>query len=99
VPDATCGSPSSLDEVVEPARELAAALRETGARSATIGPRTLTRRGAPAVLSVLEGARAREDLPPPRVVNDVALRLQQGEIVGLLGRTGAGRHTFYMIAG
>jgi lipopolysaccharide export system ATP-binding protein len=35
-----------------------------------------------------------------RVVNDVALRLQQGEIVGLLGPNGAGKTTtFYMIVG
>jgi lipopolysaccharide export system ATP-binding protein len=35
-----------------------------------------------------------------KVVNDVALRLQQGEIVGLLGPNGAGKTTtFYMITG
>ena len=35
-----------------------------------------------------------------RVVNDVALRLQQGEIVGLLGPNGAGKTTtFYMLVG
>ncbi len=35
-----------------------------------------------------------------KVVNDVALRLQQGEIVGLLGPNGAGKTTvFYMIVG
>jgi lipopolysaccharide export system ATP-binding protein len=35
-----------------------------------------------------------------RVVNDVALHLQQGEIVGLLGPNGAGKTTtFYMIVG
>jgi lipopolysaccharide export system ATP-binding protein len=35
-----------------------------------------------------------------RVVNDVALNLQQGEIVGLLGPNGAGKTTtFYMIVG
>ncbi|MGQ0712412.1 MAG: LPS export ABC transporter ATP-binding protein [Gemmatimonadaceae bacterium] len=35
-----------------------------------------------------------------RVVNEVALRLQQGEIVGLLGPNGAGKTTtFYMIVG
>ena len=46
------------------------------------------------------GAGAGEDLPAARVVNDVALRLQQGEIVGLLGPNGAGKTTtFYMIVG
>ena len=35
-----------------------------------------------------------------RVVNDVALQLRQGEIVGLLGANGAGKTTtFYMIVG
>jgi lipopolysaccharide export system ATP-binding protein len=35
-----------------------------------------------------------------KVVNDVALKLQQGEIVGLLGPNGAGKTTtFYMIVG
>ncbi|MCE2902661.1 MAG: LPS export ABC transporter ATP-binding protein [Gemmatimonas sp.] len=35
-----------------------------------------------------------------RVVNDVALRVQQGEIVGLLGPNGAGKTTtFYMLVG
>ena len=35
-----------------------------------------------------------------KVVNDVALQLQQGEIVGLLGPNGAGKTTtFYMIVG
>lgn len=35
-----------------------------------------------------------------RVVNDVALQLKQGEIVGLLGPNGAGKTTtFYMIVG
>ncbi|MDQ3697324.1 MAG: LPS export ABC transporter ATP-binding protein [Gemmatimonadota bacterium] len=35
-----------------------------------------------------------------KVVNDVALRLDQGEIVGLLGPNGAGKTTtFYMIVG
>ena len=35
-----------------------------------------------------------------RVVNDVAVRVQQGEIVGLLGPNGAGKTTtFYMLVG
>lgn len=35
-----------------------------------------------------------------RVVNDVALKVQQGEIVGLLGPNGAGKTTtFYMLVG
>ena len=35
-----------------------------------------------------------------RVVNDISLQVQQGEIVGLLGPNGAGKTTsFYMIVG
>src|SRR4249920_972774 len=35
-----------------------------------------------------------------RVVNDVSVQLQQGEIVGLLGPNGAGKTTtFYMVVG
>jgi lipopolysaccharide export system ATP-binding protein len=101
VPDATVRLTEQVwAEVVERRRELAAALRETGTMS-TIGPRTLTRpRGEPAVLSVLEARGLVKMYRRRRVVNDVALRLQQGEIVGLLGPNGAGKTTtFYMIAG
>jgi len=35
-----------------------------------------------------------------RVVDDVTVHLQQGEVVGLLGQNGAGKTTtFYMIVG
>jgi lipopolysaccharide export system ATP-binding protein len=50
--------------------------------------------------SVLEARRLSKVYRRRRVVNDVALRLQQGEIVGLLGPNGAGKTTtFYMIVG
>ena len=50
--------------------------------------------------SVLEAAGLVKMYRRRRVVNDVALRLQQGEIVGLLGPNGAGKTTtFYMIVG
>ena len=53
--------------------------------------------GAP---SVLEAKGLIKTYRRRRVVNDVALRLQQGEIVGLLGPNGAGKTTtFYMIVG
>ncbi len=100
-PDATVRLTEHIwAEVVERRRELASALRETGTLN-TIGPRTLTRpRGEPAVLSVLEARGLVKMYRRRRVVNDVALRLQQGEIVGLLGPNGAGKTTtFYMIAG
>ena len=50
--------------------------------------------------SVLEARSLVKTYKRRRVVNDVALRLQQGEIVGLLGPNGAGKTTtFYMIVG
>jgi lipopolysaccharide export system ATP-binding protein len=50
--------------------------------------------------SVLEARGLVKSYRRRRVVNDVALRLQQGEIVGLLGPNGAGKTTtFYMIVG
>ncbi len=50
--------------------------------------------------SVLEARSLVKTYKKRRVVNDVALRLQQGEIVGLLGPNGAGKTTtFYMIVG
>ena len=50
--------------------------------------------------SLLEAAGLVKMYRRRRVVNDVALRLQQGEIVGLLGPNGAGKTTtFYMIVG
>jgi lipopolysaccharide export system ATP-binding protein len=54
----------------------------------------------PVVGSVLEAQGLVKTYRRRRVVNDVALRLQQGEIVGLLGPNGAGKTTtFYMIVG
>ncbi|HEX3867270.1 MAG TPA: LPS export ABC transporter ATP-binding protein, partial [Gemmatimonadaceae bacterium] len=59
--------------------------------------------GPPAPLaggSVLEARGLVKSYRRRRVVNNVALRLQQGEIVGLLGPNGAGKTTtFYMIVG
>lgn len=53
-----------------------------------------------ATASVLEAHGLVKMYRRRRVVNDVALQLQQGEIVGLLGPNGAGKTTtFYMIVG
>jgi len=50
--------------------------------------------------SVLEAQGLTKIYRGRKVVNDVALQLQQGEIVGLLGPNGAGKTTtFYMIVG
>jgi len=68
-----------------------AALRRTGAHAA-VAPQPAS--------SVLEAIGLVKSYRRRKVVNDVALRLQQGEIVGLLGPNGAGKTTtFYMIVG
>jgi lipopolysaccharide export system ATP-binding protein len=86
--------------------EVATALRETGEHHGT-PPRSEGTEGIvhakPQPLiggSVLEARGLVKTYRRRRVVNDVALRLQQGEIVGLLGPNGAGKTTtFYMIVG
>ncbi len=85
------------------AREsLATTLRVTGEHAGVADARVPTPvRPTPAVGgSVLEAHGLVKTYRRRRVVNDVALRLQQGEIVGLLGPNGAGKTTtFYMIVG
>ena len=50
--------------------------------------------------SVLEGVRLVKSFKGRRVVNEVSVRVAQGEIVGLLGPNGAGKTTtFYLITG
>src|SRR5256714_8636807 len=59
-----------------------------------------TQKPPAAKTSVLEASGLIKIYRRRKVVNDVALRLQQGEIVGLLGPNGAGKTTtFYMIVG
>ena len=86
--------------------EVASALRETGEHRSPVGGAdgVLPNAGpSPKLLaggSVLEAAGLVKTYRRRRVVNNVALRLQQGEIVGLLGPNGAGKTTtFYMIVG
>ena len=76
-------------------------LRHTGEFSGTSQPRPpVPPRATTQVGSVLEAQGLSKIYRRRRVVNDVALRLQQGEIVGLLGPNGAGKTTtFYMIVG
>jgi lipopolysaccharide export system ATP-binding protein len=87
-------------------RDLATTLRQTGEHLTPAkdmaAVRGTPKRPAPAVsaLSVLEASGLVKIYRRRKVVNDVALRLQQGEIVGLLGPNGAGKTTtFYMIVG
>jgi lipopolysaccharide export system ATP-binding protein len=101
-------------EIATAREEVATALRETGEHAGPVGhgvhaPPASTGNGAsppaPAEVpsadgSVLEARGLVKTYRRRRVVNDVALRLQQGEIVGLLGPNGAGKTTtFYMIVG
>jgi lipopolysaccharide export system ATP-binding protein len=86
-------------------RDVAAAILETGEHQtrSTKTPASGSLRSTPAPIgggSVLEATGLVKMYRRRRVVNDVALRLQQGEIVGLLGPNGAGKTTtFYMIVG
>jgi lipopolysaccharide export system ATP-binding protein len=79
--------------------ELTAVLRETGEFAAAPARRLS---GAPRVEghSVLRAEGLVKTYRRRNVVNDVALDVKQGEIVGLLGPNGAGKTTtFYMIVG
>ena len=93
-------------EIAATRDEVASAFRETGehhgATRASKAPSDAapTGRAPLAGGSVLEATGLVKTYRRRRVVNDVALRLQQGEIVGLLGPNGAGKTTtFYMIVG
>ena len=87
------------DDVSVMRAEVADALRHTGEHSPPRDSRP-TPSSVTAVTSVLEAKGLLKMYRRRRVVNDVALRLQQGEIVGLLGPNGAGKTTtFYMIVG
>jgi len=88
--------PGLWSEITPNRSEFAAAMRETGEHS-----RLELAGGAVAAKgSVLQAEGLVKIYRGRRVVNDVALRLQQGEIVGLLGPNGAGKTTtFYMIVG
>ncbi len=84
--------------------EVTSVLRRTGEHPGPASdgnqPASATRSGPMAGGSVLEARGLVKTYRRRRVVNDVALRLQQGEIVGLLGPNGAGKTTtFYMIVG
>ena len=77
--------------------DLARGIRATGEH------RAITGTGQPAALtdaSVLSADRLVKVYRGRRVVNDVSVRVAQGEIVGLLGPNGAGKTTtFYMLVG
>ncbi|HXG69204.1 MAG TPA: LPS export ABC transporter ATP-binding protein [Gemmatimonadaceae bacterium] len=88
--------PGLWSEIAPNRSEFAAAMRETGEHSRL----ELANGAVAAEGSVLQAEGLMKIYRGRRVVNDVALRLQQGEIVGLLGPNGAGKTTtFYMIVG
>jgi len=79
-------------------QEFADAMRQTGEHSRLA---LATPVSTPALSgSLLEASALTKTYRGRKVVNDVALNLRQGEIVGLLGPNGAGKTTtFYMIVG
>jgi lipopolysaccharide export system ATP-binding protein len=91
-------SPKLWQDIAPYRSEFAEAMRATGehSRLSLSTPPRPTLLGA----SKLEAAGLTKIYRGRKVVNDVALHLQQGEIVGLLGPNGAGKTTtFYMIVG
>ncbi|HET6681494.1 MAG TPA: LPS export ABC transporter ATP-binding protein [Gemmatimonadaceae bacterium] len=95
-------APSLWAEIAPQRTIIANALRETG-EHATVpgtGERLAAAPATEAAGSVLEAEGLVKVYRRRRVVDDVALSLRQGEIVGLLGPNGAGKTTtFYMIVG
>lgn len=91
-------APNVWDELGGYRSELARVLLETGERPS--GPIPVSPDQTVPGHSLLEADGLVKTYRRRKVVNDVALRLQQGEIVGLLGPNGAGKTTtFYMIVG
>ena len=98
-PDCRVAMTPALWESVRTGRDtFADALRETGEHAAPrVSAATLK---TVAGHSVLRAEGLVKTYRRRNVVNNVALELQQGEIVGLLGPNGAGKTTsFYMITG
>jgi lipopolysaccharide export system ATP-binding protein len=96
-------APALWADIFPQRRSIADVLRLTG-EHATVGarprPRPLTAEQPVLGESTLEANGLVKVYRKRKVVNDVAVRLQQGEIVGLLGPNGAGKTTtFYMIVG
>lgn len=80
--------------------ELLVALRRTGEHGVAAKPTPAVSQRAIGGASVLGAEGLIKTYKRRNVVNNVALELHQGEIVGLLGPNGAGKTTtFYMIAG
>jgi lipopolysaccharide export system ATP-binding protein len=91
-------TPALWTDIAPNRQEFAEVMRETGEHSRLA---LATPAGTRVVSgSLLEGEGLTKTYRGRKVVNDVALQLRQGEIVGLLGPNGAGKTTtFYMIVG
>jgi lipopolysaccharide export system ATP-binding protein len=104
-PDAPIAiSPALWTEIRQAKTDVADVIRQTGEHATPRSTAAVATPPRPARGvtdgSVLEAKGLTKIYRRRRVVNDVALRLQQGEIVGLLGPNGAGKTTtFYMIVG
>jgi lipopolysaccharide export system ATP-binding protein len=104
-PDAPIAiNPALWGEIRQARSEVADVIRQTGEhptpRSSAPAVSASADGAAVSAASVLEAKGLVKIYRRRKVVNDVALRLQQGEIVGLLGPNGAGKTTtFYMIVG
>jgi lipopolysaccharide export system ATP-binding protein len=97
-------NPTLWAEIRQARAEVADVIRQTGEHATPRGVGAVATPPRAAAVSpdasVLEAKGLVKIYRRRRVVNDVALRLQQGEIVGLLGPNGAGKTTtFYMIVG
>jgi len=98
-------APVLWEQIRQSRAQVADIIRHTGEHLAHRPPPGLTPAVSGATVaapwgSVLEASGLTKVYRRRKVVNDVALRLQQGEIVGLLGPNGAGKTTtFYMIVG
>ena len=90
--------PTLWKDIAPTRREFAESMRVTGEYSRLV---LATPVSTPVLSgSRLEAAGLTKTYRGRKVVNDVALHLRQGEIVGLLGPNGAGKTTtFYMIVG
>jgi lipopolysaccharide export system ATP-binding protein len=94
-------APAVWSAIAPQRSDLAETLRRTGEHAGigAVTPRSSVALPPPSG-SVIEARGLVKVYRRRRVVNDVAVRVQQGEIVGMLGPNGAGKTTtFYMIVG
>lgn len=93
-------APGLWTEIAPRRGQVADVLRETGEHVIVRIPKPSGETPTVAQGSILEAEHLTKVYRRRKVVNDVHVSLQQGEIVGLLGPNGAGKTTtFYMIVG